>query len=122
MHLKLRGLADSEVLREKLIRRHELAQFIIEYLYRKCDDVKSYGDGTKDREEIAVEFSVVELKQEFEKEISLFNTKTTLKEVEDALFYLSKIGAMELEGGFPCYLHGADDRAFGNQQQKTVQA
>ena len=100
MHLKLRGLADSEVLREKLIRRHELAQFIIEYLYRKCDDVKSYGDGTKDREEIAVEFSVVELKQEFEKEISLFNTKTTLKEVEDALFYLSKIGAMELEGGF----------------------
>src|SRR5690606_1455795 len=43
MHLKLRGLADSEVLREKLIRRHELAQFIIEYLYRKCDDVKSYG-------------------------------------------------------------------------------
>jgi ATP-dependent DNA helicase RecQ len=100
VHLKLRGLIGREALRAKLEKRHELAQFIIEYLYGKCDDVKDNGDGTKSREEIAVEFSVVELKQEFEKEIRLFSTKASLAEVEDALFYLSRIGALELEGGF----------------------
>src|SRR5690606_33997974 len=52
------------------------------------------------KEETGVEFSVVELKQEYEKEIRLYSTKATLEEVEDALFYLSKIGALELEGGF----------------------
>lgn len=100
VHLKLRGLISCEDLRAKLEKRHELAQFIIEYLYRKCGDEKDVGDGTKSGEEIPVEFSVVELKQEFESEIRLFSTEVPLAEVEDALFYLSRIGALELEGGF----------------------
>ncbi len=87
-------MLDREALRQKLIKRHELAQFIVEYLYGKC------GSESEDNEETCVEFSVVELKEQYENEIMLYSTKVTLEEVEDALFYLSKIGAIELEGGF----------------------
>jgi ATP-dependent DNA helicase RecQ len=100
VHLKLRGLIDREALQAKLIKRHELAQFIIEYLYRKYSDIKDDADATKGREEIPVEFSVMELRQAFGSEIRLFSTEASLAEVEDALFYLSRIGAMDLEGGF----------------------
>lgn len=97
-HIKIQGIIDWEVLREKLEKRHDLARFIIEYLYSKHVDADEASEEGK--EETRVEFSVVELKQEYEKEIRLYSTKATLEEVEDALFYLSKIGALELEGGF----------------------
>ena len=63
-------------------------------------DIKDDADATTGREEIPVEFSVMELRQAFGSEIRLFSTEASLAEVEDALFYLSRIGAMDLEGGF----------------------
>jgi ATP-dependent DNA helicase RecQ len=47
-----------------------------------------------------VEFSVLELKAAFETHGSLFRQETLAEEVEDALFYLSRIGAIRIEGGF----------------------
>jgi len=32
--------------------------------------------------------------------MTLFNTKATLEDIEDALFYLSRIEALKVEGGF----------------------
>lgn len=40
------------------------------------------------------------MKDEFEKKLRLFDLKITLEDVEDALFYLSKIDAIKIEGGF----------------------
>lgn len=53
-----------------------------------------------EKDEVLVEFSVLELKDEFEKKLRLFDLKITLEDVEDALFYLSKIDAIKIEGGF----------------------
>jgi ATP-dependent DNA helicase RecQ len=47
-----------------------------------------------------VEFSVHELKDEFERKPKMFEMKITLDDVEDSLFYLSRIDAIKIEGGF----------------------
>ena len=73
--------------------RHLLSEFIINYLYEKTES----ETGSAKRDEILVEFSVVELKESYEKQQVLFQELTTL---EDTLFYLSRIGALQIEGGF----------------------
>jgi ATP-dependent DNA helicase RecQ len=45
-----------------------------------------------------VGFSVLELKEEYRR--NLFNETATTAEIEDALYYLLKIGALRIEGGF----------------------
>ncbi len=85
-------------LQEKLEKRHELARFIVEFLY-----VKSNINAANDeigKEEILVEFSVHELKNEYEKKPKLFEVQITIDDIEDALFYLSRIEAIKIEGGF----------------------
>jgi len=54
----------------------------------------------KEKEEVLVEFSVHELKDEFEKRPKLFEMKVSLEDIEDTLFYLSRIDAIKIEGGF----------------------
>lgn len=88
----------KDVLKEKLEKRHELARFIVEYLFEKSN-LQPDKDKTES-EEILVEFSVHELRDSFEKQILLFNTKATIEDIEDALFYLSRIEAIKIEGGF----------------------
>lgn len=80
----------------KLEKRHELARFIVELLYKKCSAVKQEIE----KEEMLVEFSVHELKYEFERRSQLFETKITIEDIEDTLFYLSRIEAIKIEGGF----------------------
>lgn len=86
------------VLQNKLEKRHELARFIVEYLYDKCSSLIADNDLTK--EELLVEFSVLELKFAYESGLSLFKLDVDLDDVEDALFYLSRIEAIKIEGGF----------------------
>ncbi len=52
------------------------------------------------KEEQLVEFSILELKKEYQKSEAQSGREITDKEIEDALLYLSKIDAMKLEGGF----------------------
>ena len=52
------------------------------------------------KEELMVEFSVLELKLAYESGLSLFKLNVDLDDVEDALFYLSRIEAIKIEGGF----------------------
>jgi ATP-dependent DNA helicase RecQ len=97
-HLAILSLHQGEILKEKLEKRHQLAKFLVGYLYEKGRLVTSEED--KDKEEVLVEFSVLELKAAYEGELSLFALKISLEDVEDALFYLSKIEAIKIEGGF----------------------
>lgn len=90
-------LQDKEILTAKLAKRHELAQFLLEYLFEKS---KTAEGSDNSKEEVLVEFSVVELREAFENVITIFTNKATIDEIEDALFYLSKIGALKIEGGF----------------------
>ncbi len=54
----------------------------------------------KKRKKFLVEFSVHELKDEFEKRPKLFEMKVSIDDIEDTLFYLSRIDAIKIEGGF----------------------
>lgn len=97
-HFVVLGLHPKELLKEKLENRYELAKFIVELLYDKSNLIVADDDAGK--EEVLVEFSVHELKNAFENSIASFGKKVSIEDVEDALFYLSRIEAIKIEGGF----------------------
>ena len=78
-------------------KRHELAKFIVEYIFEKTF---SKGKEHEEKDEILVEFSVLELKAAYENSFSLFKKEINIDDVEDTLFYLSRIEAIKIEGGF----------------------
>jgi len=88
----------KDSLKEKLEKRHELAQFIVEFLYEKSNLNVSIEDAVKD--ELLVEFSVHELKAAYENSPNLFKLNISIDDIEDSLFYLSRIEAIKIEGGF----------------------
>lgn len=97
-HLATIALIPPAELKEKLGKRHVLARFIIDFLYKRLE--RESTDEESQKEEILVEFSVHELKEEFERRQSLFTQDINIDDIEDSLFYLSRIEAMKIEGGF----------------------
>lgn len=97
-YITITCLQKKDVLDKMISTRNDLAQFVVEYLYDKCNQNAESDDVSK--EETAVEFSVLELKEAFENRISLFRSSASLDEIEDTLFYLSRINALVIEGGF----------------------
>lgn len=97
-HIAVLCLHPKELLKEKLEKRHELAQFIIEYLYEKSNTHTSNDD--LKQEEVLIEFSVHELKTTYENSSNLFKINISIDDIEDTLFYLSRIEAIKIEGGF----------------------
>jgi ATP-dependent DNA helicase RecQ len=92
------SLYPTEVLKDKLDKRSELALFIVEFLYQKSELNISVNEERK--EEILIEFSVHELKDAFENSMMSFGQKVSIEDIEDTLFYLSRIEAIKIEGGF----------------------
>ncbi len=79
-------------------KRLEICRFAVEWLYRLVAGVEAEGQQGK-----PVQFSVVELLNGIKSShSSLFSglDNLHLEDVEEALLYLSKIGALKLEGGF----------------------
>jgi ATP-dependent DNA helicase RecQ len=97
-HIAVRYLYPKEKLKDKLQKVHQLARFIVEFLYEKSNLNTTKEEVEK--EEVLVEFSIQELKQEFSKKQTFFSTQVSLEDVENALFYLSRIEAIKIEGGF----------------------
>ena len=91
------SLYPQEVLKEKLDKRHELALFVVEFLYEKSNLNISENEA---KEEVLIEFSVLELKNAFENSMTSFGQKVSIEDIEDTLFYLSRIEAIKIEGGF----------------------
>ncbi|RPH31171.1 MAG: RecQ family ATP-dependent DNA helicase [Bacteroidales bacterium] len=88
----------KETLAERLRKRCELASFIIEYLYLKSDIKLTEKEVGKN--DALVEFSILELKEAYEKSLTLFKNNISIDDIEDTLFYLSRIEAIKIEGGF----------------------
>ena len=88
--------ADADAIRAKFDKRVDIAQFIIKYLFTKAIAERVKNDSS------AVPFSILELRAAYENEPDLFREPGAIgqADVEDALFYLSSIGALSLEGGF----------------------
>lgn len=118
---------DIETIIKRFERRIEVCRFIIERLYSLAEEInktvteesndsssveknpseeKGLGKASGSREnskEKPLQFSVVELLNDLKSSNqSLFSdfSSLQLEDVEEALLYLSKIGAMKLEGGF----------------------
>jgi len=91
------SLYPNEVLRKKLNKRRSLSRIIVEILYEKSILTDPEAPG----EEILVEFSVHELKTAYEKRPAMFKEPDVdIYDIEDTLFYLSRIEAIKIEGGF----------------------
>lgn len=97
-HFAIQCLQPREMLKVKLEKRHELAKFIVEYLFSKSKEAETADERVSG--EVLVEFSVNELKQAFENRPALFEIQCSLEDIEDTLFYLSRIEAIKIEGGF----------------------
>lgn len=105
-HVQITPQIEIDVFTRKCERRIALAQFIVDYLYEKSWEAKisdinhEKGQG-KEKEEILVLFSVLEIKNAYEDSISLFKyADINFDDIENALLYLDKINALKLEGGF----------------------
>lgn len=97
-HIVAISCQPTEELKERLEKRHILAEFVVGYLYDKSNIILEEGETEKD--EVLVEFSVLELQEAFTKQVRLFEVKATIEDIEDTLFYLSRIEAIKIEGGF----------------------
>ena len=103
-----------ETLKERLVKRHELAKFLIDYLHKKSTDS---SDNSVEKEELLVEFSVHELKDALKDRVQLFDLNVSIDDIEDTLFYLSRIEAIKIEGGFlVIYNRLTIDRVEGNNK------
>ncbi len=100
---------DIETIIKRFERRIEVCRFIIERLYSLAEEIsktiteESNNSSSVDSKEKPLQFSVVELLNDLKSSNqSLFSNFSSLQleDVEEALLYLSKIGAMKLEGGF----------------------
>jgi ATP-dependent DNA helicase RecQ len=94
-HVKIVLAQRKDELKDKMEKRHFLCQQIVDYLYKKAMAISN-----SPKDEILVEFSVTELKEEIEKAGGMFAVKPANDDVEDSLFYLSRIEAIKIEGGF----------------------
>lgn len=95
-HVNLVSLTPKDILQQRLEKKHELAGFILKHLYSQSNAVRMDSD----KDEVLVGFSVHELKKAYEEDSFLFKLEVRIEDVEDALYYLSRIEAIKIEGGF----------------------
>lgn len=86
-------------------KRHDICKFIVEELYRMSAKAPDIQD-----EEVLVCFSLVGLYESYKKTTNpeTHDTPVTSADIEDALLYLSKIGAIALQGGFLVTYNGME--------------
>ncbi|WP_118953012.1 RecQ family ATP-dependent DNA helicase [Taibaiella helva] len=95
-HVQIALLMDKAEFRQKQENRHLLARLITEYLHEKA--AVAVADNRQG--EVLIEFSIQELKEMIEKGQGMFALKAGIDDIEDSLFYLSRIEAIKIEGGF----------------------
>ncbi len=95
---------DSDIFQQKIDKRIELGRFIVKELYRLSEKTVSQSDN------VLVQFSLVGLLQEYRNtpHLEMFEEQIKLSYVEDALLYLSKVGAVSLQGGFLVSYNGME--------------
>ena len=91
---------DIEKLKKRYEKRIALSEFIEAFFLERAKEIAG-AKGASATDYIVVNFSIQELQRAYDNTPKLFpEEKVTLHEVEEALLYLSKIGAFRMEGGF----------------------
>lgn len=98
-NVEVTRLASMQATISRFERRLEICEFAVEWLYKQVVDAADGNDAVQK----GVQFSIVKLLGDLrERPAGLFESLdgVQLEDVEEALLYLSKIGALKLEGGF----------------------
>ncbi len=92
-------------LKSKANKRIEICRFIVEELYNRVPQNQTNTD-----EDILVEFSLVGLLESYKStpNICALEESVSLQDISDALLFLSKIGALNLQGGFLVSYNGME--------------
>ncbi len=108
--IELRCQGDISATIQRFEQRMEICRFIIGWLYGLTSEKeKNEAEGAKND----VRFSVIELLNDLKNTGSTLivdMSNVQLEEVEEALLYLAKIGALKLEGGFLVLYNAMDIR------------
>lgn len=118
-NLEINLQIDREAIMKRFEKRLEISRFTIEWLYKlaaRADSESSAGQ--------AVQFSVVELLNSLKNNpLPLFSglDHLQLEDVEEALLYLSKIGALKLEGGFLVLYNAMDIKRLKDNKSRYKQ-
>ena len=121
--------SDINVMIKRFEKRIEICKFIIEWLYQlveknEAQNSQDCGIPAVHSKKGAVLFSIVELLKEIkQRNQSLFSdfSDLQLEDVEEALLYLSKIGALKLEGGFLVLYNAMDIRRLKDNRLRYKQ-
>ena len=92
---EVRAVHSSSIFREKVEERQKMAAFIVRYLYNLSDKETSASADTG-----YIEFSEFEILESYRKSLSNLLREAGSEDIEEALFYLSRIEALRIEGGF----------------------
>lgn len=93
-HVKIEFSKDKGEIKRKIEKRHALSGTIAEYLVNRSKEIGAKDD----KENVLVDFSMQDLKVAADQD--LFIGSSSMDDIEEALFYLSKIEAITMEGGF----------------------
>ena len=107
---------DMETTINRFEKRLMISRFTIEWLYKLVADTPD-----EKQQNNAIQFSIVELLEEIKSgQQSLFMnaSELTIEDVEEALLYLSKIGALKLEGGFLVLYNAMDIRRIKDNKSR----
>ena len=123
-----------EKLQARFERRMTIAKFVVDTLFRKAlrQQYEEGGSHNAFNGELTVEFSLVGMLKDFNNvpKLDFGDKPASLDEMSDALLYLSRIGAMNLEGGFLVIYNGMclkrvvvdNKRLFRKDDYRTLDA
>ena len=118
-NLEVKRQTDMEATLNRFERRLEICRFAVEWLYKLTSQTT-----TEESQKNGVQFSVVELLNDLKAQgQDLFGLlqDVMLEDVEEALLYLSKIGALKLEGGFLVLYNAMDIRRIKDNRLRYKQ-
>ncbi|MDE5586313.1 MAG: RecQ family ATP-dependent DNA helicase [Muribaculaceae bacterium] len=118
-NIQLCSQADMGAAMRRFEKRLEICQFTIGWLYRLTARNVEADKGNSD-----VRFSVVELLNDLKttgNTLMESRSDVSMEDVEEALLYLSKIGALKLEGGFLVLYNAMDIRRIKDNRSRYKQ-
>lgn len=107
-NLQLRRQSSMDVTLNRWEKRLSISRIAVEWLYRQAKQQTQ-----DEKQHNAVQFSVVELLNHIRSQQQMIFgalSEVNIEDVEESLLYLSKIGAMTLEGGFMVLYNAMDIR------------
>lgn len=119
-NMELSRRTDLEATVRRFEKRLEISRFAVEWLYHLVSEAAQCHPENK-----SIQFSIVELLNQVKAagQQSLFGglEDVQLADVEEALLYLSKIGALKLEGGFLVLYNAMDIRRIKDSKLRYKQ-